>query len=277
MYPITQFPFYILTAKNQNIPIPREPELPIEPFRKKNIMPYVGGLLFILFAFIIPLLGVLGVIFVVYGLTSENSKNRNSFNSNLRDFEKEKELYKFSIENYRAQVNGYEKSNIKNKIDFIESYRNKIDPTIEIKYAKKGKSEELFEKKLRAEFGDKILTDKKINQLYYPDFIYRDDKILLDIEIDEPYDYSSKEPIHFRGADDYRNSFFCANGYYVVRFAEIQIVKESELCVEYIRRLIQLFRENPLCEELPVFKNQVKRWSFEEAVQLSESSFRDNY
>ena len=68
---------------------------------------------------------------------------------------------------------------------------------------------------------------------YEPDIVLKDRSnkhILIDIEIDEPYDLSSRVPTHCLGRDNKRDDFFSRRGWVVVRFTEYQIVTQINEC-----------------------------------------------
>ena len=108
----------------------------------------------------------------------------------------------------------------------FSSYKSVIHPTIPIRNTTnqntKGKSEKQFELALKSEFGNNILVNQAL-QLHVdynpllPDFVFQNDKILIDIEIDEPYIYLNKAPTHFVGYDEDRNYQFCNKDWFVIR------------------------------------------------------------
>lgn len=68
--------------------------------------------------------------------------------------------------------------------------------------AQSGKSEARFENYLKKHFGNNILKKVTVNFYadypYTPDFVFidPDTKLHIDIEIDEPYTFNGKKPIH---------------------------------------------------------------------------------
>ena len=84
---------------------------------------------------------------------------------------------------------------------------------------------------------------------YTPDFAYIDEKtnLHIDIEIDEPYGYKSKKPLHYSGLEKekIRDEFFLDCLWIVIRFSEEQIVKYPQSCCQEIAKVInQITRYN---------------------------------
>ena len=95
------------------------------------------------------------------------------------------------------------------------------------------------------EFNDKILHNKSVfvsnhNSSYTPDFIYRNEEIFIDIEIDEPYTLEERKPIHYEFNDDNRDNFFLDINWAIVRFSERQIVNEPHNCIETIKSVLSI-------------------------------------
>ncbi|WP_163377805.1 hypothetical protein [Cyclobacterium sp. SYSU L10401] len=150
--------------------------------------------------------------------------------------------------------------------------------------SKTGFTESFFEQKLQKYFKSHILKDVVINDgrkfPYQPDYVfhYAEHNLFIDIEIDEPYAYISKKPIHID--DEKRNDYFLNKGWSIIRFAEIQITKYPELCCKIISEHIRnLTGENIWIEgfhELDEL-NIVKAWDFYEASTMATDSYRQTY
>lgn len=147
-----------------------------------------------------------------------------------------------------------------------------------------GYSETFFESKLKKYFGNYLLKNYIIddgrNFPYYPDFILHipNKNLIIDIEIDEPYAFISKDPIHIN--DDVRNFYFQNNGWGIIRFAEIQTVQYPELCCKIISEYIQNFtRENIWIEGFHKLDNLdfINAWNISEAQKMANNSFRNTY
>lgn len=140
----------------------------------------------------------------------------------------------------------------------------------------RGRYEESFYRRLNKEFPGMIKTDLEFEisngNAYIPDFAYVDTStgLCIDIEIDEPYVLPSGVPCHYEGADDYRNSFFMAKGWFVMRFAEEQIARYPEECIAYIRTNVERILTGG---ESIQFAHSRPLWSMSDSFRM----FRDNY
>ncbi|RZK39444.1 MAG: hypothetical protein EOO61_07170 [Hymenobacter sp.] len=97
-------------------------------------------------------------------------------------------------------------------------------------------------------------------------------RIFIAIEIDEPYTIDSAGaliPIHIIGSDNVRNKHFAALGWTVVRFAEEQIAKHPENCVQYIKDIF----ENQEPANLP----SIECWTADDAKLMIENKHRNSY
>ena len=117
---------------------------------------------------------------------------------------------------------------------------------------------------------------------YYPDFAYIDESfgLCIDIEIDEPYTYIEKKPIHYIGTDEDRNTAFLSMRWIVIRFAEIQAVKYPDQCCKLIAETIhsylpseELISQFLYIEDLPL----VAQWTYPEAIEMVSTSYRTTY
>jgi very-short-patch-repair endonuclease len=95
-----------------------------------------------------------------------------------------------------------------------------------------GKSEKILHSKLVEYFdSSKIHWNSKQIGNKIPDFIYEDKikNVYIAIEIDEPYIYKTRTPLHFYGneADSKKESIYKSNGWTLIRFSEAQVVNYS--------------------------------------------------
>jgi len=106
----------------------------------------------------------------------------------------------------------------------------------------KGRSEIYFLKFLKAFFADHVS-----NELHFvlgkwlpkvPDFTlaYNEEKIYIDIEIDEPYSLTNDSLFHHDGIDSDRNFTFIHNNWFVIRFTEEQVIKYPNDCCLFIQQ-----------------------------------------
>lgn len=98
----------------------------------------------------------------------------------------------------------------------------------------------------------------------------------IDIEIDEPYVWESKEPIHFIGSfDDERNNVFLSRNWCLIRFAEEQVVSWPDDCVGLINNFVKAIQNKSLQIQntVPV----VSRWSYDDSINLAKTNSRNRY
>lgn len=153
-----------------------------------------------------------------------------------------------------------------------------------------GQTEQFFFNHLKEYFYDTvyknlgIIVDNFEGEPYVPDFvIYIEElNLCLDIEIDEPYS-TDKKPIHYiAGNDIHRNSFFNNNKWIVIRFAEIQIIRQPNECCELIQNVINfIYNENETTknnlENIKKHINNIPRWTESDAIWLANQQFRNLY
>ena len=136
---------------------------------------------------------------------------------------------------------------------------------------------------IKNDFTGKIFNDKTFRDTpYKPDILIHDsyNNIIINIEIDEPYSIISGEPIHFQDADTNRNSYFLSKGWFIIRFAEEQIVKQPEICrtlVIDVYKAILYSDYNKIIEKKFDYPPIVTQWSKQEAINMYSRRFRDSY
>jgi hypothetical protein len=116
---------------------------------------------------------------------------------------------------------------------------------------------------------------------YTTDCTLEVDGLHIDIEIDEPYVWKTKEPHHcvddFR--DERRDQFFMERGWVVIRFSEKQVVTQPDACCGVIARTIAILRGPPL----PDWARWVgalqedPRWTIEQARIYAQQDYRRSY
>lgn len=126
---------------------------------------------------------------------------------------------------------------------------------------------------------------KVSNSPYFPDIVYKDHtrNIIVDIEIDEPYSKSGK-PIHYQEniEDHQRNKYFQKCGWYIIRFSESQIEKDSLTCAWIVNELINRIEKKTLdlksFYELKEYKTILEpRWDKKTSEQYIKEKKRDFY
>ncbi len=197
---------------------------------------------------------------------------RNLNNDLENDYNNKKQNIELKIKNERDDI-------------AIREYYISLQPASEaVKHnenVKRGKTEIMFLEKLLQKFGNQIRVDvsPSINsQFYFPDYVFVCNKtgLHIDIEIDEPYTFSEKLPIHYKDStDNDRNCYFLDMNWVVIRFSEKQIIQETEKCIEVIENTIKALHNK---SELIVYTLKPdNRWSYEEALVMSYNNFRNQY
>lgn len=167
------------------------------------------------------------------------------YESLLRNYEQAKQQYQQMYDELTSppRLSEFRSKIIREEIKDLQPYLMNIEETDMVK---KGASEKYFEGLLEHCFCDdwnyEIITDQKIpvgDTFYFPDIVLKSSNgLYIDIEIDEPYDASSGEPIHYitngLSIDYKRNMYFQEHGWVVVRFAEKQICENPKACVEFL-------------------------------------------
>ncbi|HET7116959.1 MAG TPA: hypothetical protein VFI29_10740 [Hanamia sp.] len=171
------------------------------------------------------------------------------------------------------------------------SFKEKLEPILPECAAKplaiQGISEGYFKNYLVAEFGNKILLNQSLSlhKAYnplYPDFVFREENLLVDIEIDEPYIYSSKLPTHYYKSDEGRNYQFIMRDWFVIRFSEEQVLKYPKTCILFLKSFLNsLDKVNPSelieKETLKGLQFQHRFWTEDDCIQMAKNSYRDQF
>ena len=124
------------------------------------------------------------------------------------------------------------------------------------------------------------LPIKKRNYGYKPDIavLWKSKGIAIDVEIDEPYDIKSREPIHCTDDEkDYiRNAYFLENGWFVIRIAEEQVIKNVDGIYGYVSKIFSVFaKDERFTRDYSI--DSVMRWTKEEAQKMAADGYREKY
>ena len=119
-----------------------------------------------------------------------------------------------------------------------------------------------------------ITTDKQ--PPYYPDLVLvvaGRPEIRIDVEIDEPYRKSTREPIHYLSCGDvFRDHLLNRHGWTVVRLAAQQICQEPSICADYLVELVACMMADMASVQQHVFASvpfPVERWGRNEALKMA--------
>jgi very-short-patch-repair endonuclease len=126
-----------------------------------------------------------------------------------------------------------------------------------------------------------VFTNPFINP-YTPDILILDKnmKLLIDIEIDEPYSKSGK-PTHYIGNefDNKRNLFFNKNGIHIIRFSEKQVVSNVNICYLIIDLFIKSLKDSKTESTLKLYCKKISepKWTKKHSEFLCQNRARDIY
>jgi len=191
--------------------------------------------------------------------------------------------YNLALKDYEEKVQKWQTSE-KDKIekvrrinDVLKSKRSQIFQNIKIvtdNNVQKGESEKFFQCVMEGYSKAKLYCNTSFGY-YYPDFIAVKDDLIINIEIDEPYSFNLKAPIHYENSDENRNLYFKNEGIMVVRFTENQIIKNPLMCIDFIDSVILN------CKTLSKFNKSVynklreKKWTYEEGFNYAYDESRN--
>ena len=118
------------------------------------------------------------------------------------------------------------------------------------------------------------------NYSYHPDvcLYWKQKNIYVDIEVDEPYDILSRQPIHYMGNGDLlRDRYFIRNGWCVIRFAEQQVHDNVKGVTNYIKRVLSWLTEDDNISFDENSLDPIERWSYEQAETMASDNIREHY
>ncbi|PSB59128.1 hypothetical protein C7B77_02025 [Chamaesiphon polymorphus CCALA 037] len=264
----------------------------------------------------IPVMGVLSFLLAGIGLyvgykVMSYPRRKREHSNQIKQIEesndREQKRYDDDISNYPTRERQYKQArqehdrriteilkpeNVRQfQLNLIErEIQNTRPHDLEDSKAQRGFCEPMFGRSLLSYFSSsKIKTGLGLNisdypYPYSPDFAYIDlvSGLRIDIEIDEPYAFNSREPTHYRGMwrDNNRNDAFLSRGWIVIRFAEEQVAKQPDECCKVIAKVVYEWANDP------TFINRTERfgelqpihhWSEEEAKEMAINDYRSKY
>lgn len=220
--------------------------------------------------------------FIYIYVTNENDVEKNKEEEKLRR-NLANEKFKESKIKYEETVKNWKESKLDEKIkinrikNLLLNERPLIFSNLKInldKSLKKGASENFFYLVLNNFFSGKVYVNT-IFKFYFPDFILVKDNLIINVEIDEPYSFEKKEPIHFNDVDLNRNLFFKENGICTIRFSELQILDEPLLCIDFINSVIKSCTELIKIDNFYYRELYKDKWTYEEAFHYAYNQSRE--
>ncbi len=147
-----------------------------------------------------------------------------------------------------------------------------------------GKSEKILNAHLVECFGQsKIFWNSREIGYKRPDFIFEDvsNTVYIAIEIDEPYIYKTRTPIHYYGNDEdaEKERIYKANGWTLIRFSEYQVVNYPNECCKFLAQVIDYLQAKLNYSNKSKFNNFgtlpfEKHWNYSEAKIMAQNSTR---
>lgn len=306
-YPYVCYPAALHRILSEDFELP---DIASQPLKPDHTLPKVTGVPYIWFSIAIFIIGaisdsaIVSIIssFLVLFSSIFLSIEKANLKSAQKSFKKIDDQYLEAIAVYYSKMKIRKEfiENLKNP-KWKSDYKNKLVKDIFLKATRpeivcltnKGITEDFFHDYLVKYFNDlQIKTNLTIKQynknLMIPDFIIFDQKnnLYIDIEIDEPYTYQTREPIHYyeeeskSHIDGYRNYFFTTNNWVVIRFAEEQITDYPNQCCYFISTILQSLT-NGKRSILSTFENktlkEIKCWTKEMSLAMEKSKYREDY
>lgn len=199
------------------------------------------------------------------------------------NYAKQLEHYQQELESYREKV---KKILSETNIDIfrrnlqLENLKKTVTAELSTRETRIGRYEKRFKEFLSSKYRDKIKFELEFQlpngNAFVPDCSYIDPEsgLCIDIEIDEPYTFDSKLPIHCVGDDDYRNSYFRERGWFIIRLEESQIALYPDQCSNYIQSCIEhILEEKDIESQLP----KIESWDYNKARMLANEDYRLSY
>ena len=141
---------------------------------------------------------------------------------------------------------------------------------------KKGASEEFFYQLLNKYSNYKVYKSLQYG-FYFPDLVIIKDDLVCIIEIDEPYAFEIKTPIHFDDIDENRDIYFVDEGFLVIRFCEEQILTEPLKCIAIVNDIYDMVFNFDEFSNLKQIKGiEMPSWSYQTAFDLAYNNSRKN-
>lgn len=249
-----------------------------------------------------------GALLAVYDATIGNKTRNNQWKKDYKLWENNHEQWETSIK--RIKNDEKKRLSKKEQKEQILSYlKNRTAAEFynceENEVVKKGISEKWFYRMIKdtiESMGGDVLLDTKLmifsnnsyyghstltqlledlndSHYYYPDIAIIVNNLYVDIEIDEPYTIESKMPVHCIGTDDFRNDYITSHGWEVIRFAEEQIVKYPDKCLETIINTVNHILEGR-CGNQITDKNEnwiTSCWDEASARIMADNNYRETY
>jgi hypothetical protein len=300
-YPIVKIPARIINASKEDIPFSDNLVAPKIPLKREidfsKMFPYITGVIIISAItdadtqFKIYFAGGVSLFIFLFYLLIESNNIITDFKIENEKFNSEIQIYEIKNEQLkilRDKIRNEQDTIAYRKKRIYEELKKSQEPDL-LFQSKKGKSEIQFNDFLQNHFPGKIFLNCAVapyskSKPYQPDFTYQDPEtgLHIDIEVDEPYSFETLEPIHFlegnEHIDDSRDFDILFNNWFIIRFAEEQIVKSPGLCCDYIENVVRCIYSGDieLISQLE-FYLRIPAWNKVDAISMANSEYRNTY
>lgn len=224
----------------------------------------------------------------------------------MTTYPQRKQEYRQKIQNYTTKLDEYDRGKRQHEADvraarspervaefhynlLLNVLRQTVPNDGTNSNAPSGAAEANFSNYLKRYFPGKIHTKLSLSipnfeHPYTPDFAYIDQalNLYIDIEIDEPYTYRTREPTHFTESwkDNNRNTFFLDNGWIVIRFSEEQVVRWPQSCCKVVADTkTRILGGSSIMSQFSSVSDltPMERWTESEARLMADRRYRDTY
>jgi hypothetical protein len=153
----------------------------------------------------------------------------------------------------------------------------------------RGYKEQSFQTSLSKHFEDHFEVSGKVQlyttgRPYEPDIALIDKRkdgcIRVDIEIDEPYDGTSRKAIHCKGDDEARDIYFIDRGWIVIRFSEYQVHSHELSCLKFVAEVLSTIHQSysiPIKLRQAIDLPQENFWDLIQAQKWEKEKYREHY
>lgn len=309
-YPASIIPRNILEAQDSRIPVPVSPIMPQRPTLAK--MRYTGFVLSAVAVGLVagykfcplPAFTWLTALLTVFLVASVGLAVYDCILNRLKKLSNQKALanYEYLMRGYNDELAAIDEANRQNndRASLARFRSVKVADALQFTNCQLKPADECgvgcnddFYKILNEYFPDKVLINYTILQSsdskgFVPTYIVSvsDKKLYIDVEIDSPYDMESGEPTTFVKKDSCEfskqehDTFFEKAGWFIVRFAEEQIVKQPISCCKYIAQTIyEIIGDDTVLQKFNTVDNiqPLDMWTYDRCLQLRQERYRENY
>lgn len=207
----------------------------------------------------------------------ERTAATEEFYKKINEYNRAKDIYEetFSIFNSKTFQNNYTYNKLLAEAETIKNLVLRRATISTNESPKKGITEDFFLNFINGTKEFTIYNSLSVG-FYYPDLLllHNESNILFDIEIDEPYTFDDRVPIHYGDIDDIRNNYYTDIGFFVLRFSEDQIVNTPLACYNLIIDCINHVKDSKseleFCQNSSNYNNiKSKAWNYEDAFNMA--------